>query len=143
MIEGKVPVDKHEHILYQLDLEYNVINTFKNLKEASKKTGYSIPRINNVIYGLAKQTDGYLFRFEPEYIIEKERHDNIISTLKELSFIENDFFDVMIKHNIDIKLSYALYKKLKGKKLLYKAIEILTKKDDANVLIDKIFELIK
>lgn len=37
MIEGKVPVDKHEHILYQLDLEYNVINTFKNLKEASKK----------------------------------------------------------------------------------------------------------
>ena len=45
------------------DLDYNLINNFKNSKEASEKTGIRRSYITDVCSGQQMSTHGYIFKY--------------------------------------------------------------------------------
>lgn len=61
---GKIAHDKRSHIIYQLDFNGNIVNSFTSLRQASINTGFSNICIRRVCEGVRKQSHGFIWRYD-------------------------------------------------------------------------------
>jgi|GEM_PF-6158563 len=54
--------------IVQLDINNNYIDTYKSIADASRKLNIPQSNIAHVLRGYIKQTKGYIFKYEKEYL---------------------------------------------------------------------------
>ena len=60
----KLPMQQPQKTVYQYDMNYNLINEFPSITNASKKTNVNHSAIYDNCYNFIKSTHGYIFSFE-------------------------------------------------------------------------------
>ena len=61
---GKIAHNKRSRIIYQLDFNGNIVNSFPSLRQASINTGFSNICIRRVCEGVRKQSHGFIWRYD-------------------------------------------------------------------------------